>query len=113
MKAWAAALGSELAGWPGVSSRPMFGFKAWYRGKRIFAVLPQTRGMGSPNRLAFKLENVGPRLIEKLRGEARISTTDMQASRWLVFEMADDDDVNDVLDWLSRAYEAAGKTTKR
>ena len=106
MKAWSAALAQELEGWPGVSSRPMFGFTALYRGKRIFAVLPRTRAMGSPNALAFKLENAGPRVLARLHRESRIGTTVMRASRWYVFEMASDRDWKDALDWLGRAYEA-------
>ena len=104
---WSAAFAEELEGWPGVSSRPMFGFTALYRGKRIFAALPRTRAMGSPNALAFKLENAGPRILARLRRESRIGTTVMRASRWYVFEMASDRDWKDALDWLGRAYEAA------
>jgi hypothetical protein len=107
MKAWAAALEAEVTGWPRLSTRPMFGFTALYRGKHIFAILPRTRGMGSANSLAFKLENAGPRLQRRLREECRISTTVMRASRWFVFELACDSDLNDALEWLSRAYEAA------
>ena len=107
MKAWAAALEAEVTGWPRLSTRPMFGFTALYRGKHIFAILPRTRGMGSANSLAFKLENAGPRVLHQLRGESRISTTVMRASRWFVFELACDSDLNDALEWLSRAYEAA------
>jgi len=57
--------------------------------------------------LAFKLENAKPRVLRQLREEARISTTVMRASRWFVFELAADSDLNDALDWLRRAYEAA------
>ena len=107
MKAWAAALEGEVTGWPRVSTRPMFGFTALYRGKQIFAILPRTRGMGSATSLAFKLEDAAPRILGKLRGEARISTTVMRASRWFVFELAADTDLNDALNWLRRAYDAA------
>ena len=107
MKAWSAALAGELTTWPGVRTHPMFGFTALYRGKRIFAILPRTRGMGSPNSLAFKLENAGPRLLRRLREEPRISTTVMRAGRWFVFELAQGSDLNDALDWLTRAYEAS------
>jgi hypothetical protein len=107
MKAWAAALVEELAGWPGVTSRPMFGLTAFYRGKQIFAVLPRTRGMGSPSSAAFKLSKAGPRVLARLRREERISTTVMQASRWFVFELATDQDLKGALEWLGRAYEAA------
>jgi len=108
MKAWSVALGAEIAGWPSVSSRPMFGFTALYRGKRIFAILPRTRGMETPNSLAFKLEDAGPRALARLRGESRIQTAVMRASRWFVFELSSDGDLKAALDWLGRAYEAAG-----
>jgi hypothetical protein len=107
MKAWSAALGAEIAGWPGVASRSMFGFTALYRGERIFAILPRTRGMETPNSLAFKLEEAGPRVLARLRGESRIQTTVMRASRWFAFELSSDGDLKDALDWLGRAYEAA------
>ena len=107
MKAWAAALGAEMEAWPRVTTRPMFGFTAFYFGKRIFAILPRTRGMGSPNSLAFKLEGAGPRVLASLRKESRISTTVMQARRWFVFEVASESDLRDALRWLSRAYNAA------
>jgi hypothetical protein len=107
MKAWAGALAAELAGWPGVSTRPMFGLTALYRRKQIFAVLPRTRGMGSPSSVAFKLPKAGPRVLARLRKEQRVSTTVMQASRWFVFELASDHDLKDALDWLGRAYDAA------
>jgi hypothetical protein len=105
MKIWAAALGTEIAGWPHVSTRPMFGFTAFYRGKGIFAILPRTRGMGSSNALAFKLENAGPRVRAGLNKDVRISTTVMQATRWFVFEVSSESDLRDALRWLSRAYE--------
>jgi hypothetical protein len=107
MKAWSAALEAELIEWPRVSSRAMFGFNALYRGKRIFAVLPRTRGMGNSNSLAFKLESTGPRVLAQLRKDPRISTTTMQASRWFAFELSSDRDVKDALDWIGLAYKAA------
>ncbi len=107
MKAWSAALEAEVTGWPRVSTRPMFGFTALYRSKRIFAILPRTRGMGSPSSLAFKLENASARVLTWIEEEARISTTVMRAMRWFVFELDSDRDLKDALRWLQRAYEAA------
>jgi hypothetical protein len=107
MKAWSTALAAELTSWPHVSSRPMFGFTALYRGKRIFAILPRTRGMGSASSLAFKLENAGPRRLAQLQADKRLSTTVMLATRWFVFELTSNRDLNDALDWLGRAYDAA------
>ena len=105
MKIWGAALGTEMAAWPNVTTRPMFGFTAFYRGKEIFAILPRTRGMGSSNALAFKLENAGPRVRARLSKDTRISTTVMQATRWFVFEVSSESDLRDALRGLSRAYE--------
>ena len=85
----------------------MFGFTALYRGKKIFAVLPRTRGMGSASSLAFKLPKAGSRARKGLSTDARISTTVMKATRWFVFELSSDRDLNDALDWLRKAYEAA------
>ncbi|HTE87927.1 MAG TPA: hypothetical protein VK639_03135, partial [Terriglobales bacterium] len=62
MKAWSAALGTEVMTWPGVTTRPMFGLTAVYRARRIFAALPRTRCMDVPNSIAFKLESAGSRI---------------------------------------------------
>jgi hypothetical protein len=107
MKAWSAALEAELIEWPRVSGRAMFGFNALYHGKRIFAVLPRTRGVGNSNSLAFKLEGAGPRVLARLIKDPRVKSTMMQARRWFAFELSSDRDLKDALDWLGRAYEAA------
>lgn len=108
MKAWSAALAAELTTWPQVNTRPMFGFTAIYRGKRIFALLPRTRGMGSASSLAFKLENAGQRRLTQLLGDKRLSSTIMRATRWFVFELTSNRDLTDALDWLGHAHHAAG-----
>jgi hypothetical protein len=108
MKAWSAALAAEVESWPTVTTRPMFGFTAFYRGKRIFAVLPSTRGMGSPDSLAFKLASPSPRTLTRLQNETRVRSTVMHKSRWFTFELSSDRDLRDALDWLGRAYETAG-----
>jgi len=108
MKAWSAALASETANWPRVTLRPMFGLMALYRGERIFAVLPRSRAMGTPNSVAFKLEDAGSRLLTRLQNDPRIQTTMMRAKGWFVFELSSDRDLKDALDWLQRAYDSAG-----
>ena len=105
MKAWAAALASDLATWPHVTTRPMFGFTAWYRKGTILAVLPKTRGMETPNSLAFKLPKASPRLRSQLQKDTRIGSTEMQKARWFTFELTTDEDLHDALEWLRRAYE--------
>jgi hypothetical protein len=107
MTAWTAALAADLESWPQVSLRPMFGLTACYRQDKIFAVLPKTRGMDSPNSLAFKLPSADPRLLVRIRKDSRIGFTEMQKARWFTFELGCDADLHDALEWLGRAYEAA------
>ncbi|HZE26292.1 MAG TPA: hypothetical protein VE083_02845 [Terriglobales bacterium] len=108
MKAWSAALAAEVETWPAVTTRPMFGFSALYRRQRIFALLPRTRGVGTPNSLAFKLSAPGPHMRARLGKEPRIQPAVLQKRRWFTFELSSDRDLRDALDWLSRAHKAAG-----
>jgi hypothetical protein len=112
MRAWSAALADELISWPQVETRTFFGFTALYRGETIFALLPRTRAMGTPNTLAFKFESLTPRLRARLECDHRVGTTEMRAARWQTLELSSDSDLRDALDWLGRAYEAAGKGKK-
>jgi hypothetical protein len=112
MKAWSAALADELMGWPQVSTRAFFGFAALYRNQRIFGLLPRTRGMETANSLAFKLEVAPPAMRARWGEDPRIGSTEMRQTRWFTFELSSDSDLHDALDWLGRAYEAAGKSKK-
>ncbi len=76
MKAWSAALVEEVAGWPQVKLRPMFGFLGAYHGSRIFAALPRTRTMDPPNSVAFKLPVANKRLRAKAQSDKRIHFAD-------------------------------------
>ena len=107
MKAWAAALASELQDWPNVHTKPMFGMTAFYRGTRIFAAVPRTRAVNSPNGLLIKLKQPSPRIAKLATSDPNIETSEMSFSGWLVYEMNSLADVNRVLRWLQRAYEAA------
>ena len=108
-KAWSAALSAEVTGWPEVRTRAFFGFNALYRGERIFALLPRTRAMGTPDSIALKFESPTARVRKLLEADPRIGSTDMQATRWYTFELSEDAHLRDALDWLGRAYEAAGR----
>jgi hypothetical protein len=112
MKAWSAALATEVGGWPQTSLRSFFGFTALYRKDKIFAVLPRTRGWGTANSLAFKLESATPARRSPIEKDPRIGFTLMGKTRWFTFELSSDADLNDALDWLGQAYEAAGQRRK-
>jgi hypothetical protein len=113
MKAWSAALAEETTGWPDVRRRSFFGFTALYRKDKIFAILPRTRAMGTPNSLAFKLESPAPQLSVRLEQDARVGTTQMRAARWSTFELTTVADMHDALNWLGHAYEESGKKKKK
>ena len=112
MKAWSAALASEISGWPQVASRDFFGLTALYRRDKIFALLPRSRGVGTANSFGFKFESAPTSLLDRLEKDHRIGSTRMQKARWFTFEISSDADLHEGLEWLSRAYEAAGKTKK-
>jgi hypothetical protein len=112
MKAWSAALTTEAAGLPQVTARAFFGFTALYRRNKIFALLPRTRAMETPNSLAFKLESPPSRILTQLQHDPRVVATEMQKGRWFRFELTASTDLRDALDWLGHAYEAAGKGKK-
>ena len=112
MKAWSAALLTEVAGWPQVVTRSFFGFTAVYRRKRIFAVLPRTRALETANSLGFKLQAPHPRILARLKQDARIAATEMQKARWFRLELRNPADLRDALDWLSEAYEACEEKRK-
>src|SRR5579863_7496994 len=94
MKAWSSALESEVADWPQVSTRSFFGFTALYRKDKIFAALPRTRAMGTPNSLAFKLEDAAPAIRARLEADARVGSTQMQSTRWFTFAIASNSDLH-------------------
>ena len=109
MKAWSAALGSEIGGWPQVSTRPFFGLTALYRKDRIFALLPRTRGMESANSLAFKLDSSTATVRARLEDDRHISSAELGKTRWFTLELSSASDLHIALDWLGLAYKAAGR----
>jgi len=108
MKQWSAMLRAELSKWPSVTSRPMFGLTGFYRGPKIFAALPVTRGLNSPNGLIFKIQPMPAHLLRRARNERRINTeTKLRTAKWVSFELNSPDDLRDALWWLNQAYERA------
>jgi hypothetical protein len=108
MKQWSAMLGSELSGWPKVQTRPMFGLRGYYRGKKIFAALPVTRGIRNPNALIFRIQPMPPDLLERAKKEVRIDTENrIPSAKWFLFEVHSETDLRDALWWLNQAYEHA------
>ena len=85
----------------------MFGFTACYRGDAIFALLPKSRGIESATAIAFKLPEPSAQMRKRIENDSRIRFTDLQQTRWFLFELERDEDLRDALEWLDRAYRAA------
>jgi hypothetical protein len=74
-------LAEEVAGWPDVSMRLMFGLRAIYRKKVIFALLPDKRALESATAIAYK-----------------------QAGKWVLFEVKDENGIGRALTVIEKAY---------
>jgi hypothetical protein len=98
MQRWCAELEDEVSQWPGISSRPMFGLLAFYRGDTIFAAVPRTHAVRTPFSLLLKLDDAGDDRLTPSSGPGR---------RWVSFEMTSADDIAPALEFLGRAYEKA------
>ena len=103
---WSALLESELLSWPGVIAKRMFGLRALYRGKRIFAALPNSRGFGPDASIFIKYNPMPPALLNRAKSDLRVHTNS-PGKGWLSFTLSSDTDLHDALDWLSLSYETA------
>src|SRR5438067_7532100 len=108
MKQWSAMLEHEVSSWPKVSSRPMFGMRGFYRGKKIFAALPATRGFGTPSQFIFRIKPMPPELLQRAKSEPRMDLeTRTPGAKWFTFELGSTADLREALWWLNQAYERA------
>jgi hypothetical protein len=79
-----ALLAGEVAGWPGVSMKLMFGFRAIYREGVVFAMLPYKRSLAVADAVAFK-----------------------KGGTWVSLEVKGEEGISGALGVLEKAYEAA------
>lgn len=115
MKEWAGLLSAELANWPEVNARPMFGMQAFYRKRRIFAAVPRTRALNSPTSVIFKLHGAvtkGSKSWDRQRKfhdleDNRLKELQMSNAGWLSFELNSAEDIRDALYWFEQAYNKA------
>ena len=112
MTAWSAALAAELNDWPQVTQKSFFGFTALYRGKTMFGLLPRTKSIFKGNAVAFRVENPNRSTQALLRTDFRIAAFDKDKARWFTFELSTDSDLHAALDFLGRAFDAAGNRKK-
>src|SRR5258708_80291 len=84
-------LARELLRWPDVSMRRMFGMRAVYRGKVVFAMLPDKRALENPQAIAYK----------------RFEVQGKDDEKWKRFELENEKHIASALDHLDRAYRKA------
>jgi len=87
-----ALLAEELLRWPDVSTRPMFGMRAFYRAAVVFAMLPDKRALEIPGAIAYKRADGA----KKTEGE-----------KWQLFELKDERGLDGALVRLDQAYRGA------
>jgi len=110
MKQLASLLEGELRGWPGVTTKPMFGMISFFRKGAIFAAVPRTRTLRSPQSIILKFDPMPPSLAGKMAEEARLSRdAPGPGAGWHAFDLNSESDIRDALWWLNQAYELAGK----
>lgn len=113
MKQWSAMLEKELRGWPGVSSRPMFGFMGIYRNNAIFAGLPRSRAMVTPNSIIFRFDPMPDELSKRAQEDRRVDfERRAPGARWFSFALSSTDDLRDALWWLEQAYRKANNASR-
>jgi|SRR5581483_6496504 len=112
MNRLAAMIASEVAEWPGVSVRPMFGMRLLYRDAAIFGALPATRTLGTPRSISLRFDPMPPELARRARADERIAF-DQPGARWYSFELTSVDQLRDALWWLNQAWAAAPRTMPR
>src|SRR5580704_6509569 len=77
-----AVLAEDVATWPGVSMKLMFGFRAVYREGVVFAMLPDKRSLEVADSIAFK-----------------------KGGKWVSFEVKGEEGISGALGVLENAYE--------
>ena len=116
MRAWAEALRTELAGWPGVTLKRSFGMTFAYRGEAVFAALPGTRALYSEDAILIKFHREAPALTKRLAADLHFAEGNMasghkskgEGRKWRIFLLRRDADVHAAMDWLAEAHRLAG-----
>ena len=88
----------EILTWPGVTEKPMFGLRCFYRGTAAFAMLPGKRALEDAYSIGYKMGN---------------GKEEREGRKWRLCvvagpEMGNRDGLNRALTVLGEAYESQG-----
>jgi len=76
--------------------------------KAIFAALPVTRAIGTPNAIIFKVKAMTPELLRRAKEDPRIDPERVgPGAKWTSFAVHNEQDLRDAMWWLNQAYERA------
>jgi hypothetical protein len=96
MRRRSALLAAEVLRWPGTRAGKMFGMQSVYRGEKIFALLPGTRGLWEANAIAIKMHGAGAKGAKGREGE-----------KWRSVVVDSDGVLGAALERLDEAYRSA------
>ena len=109
MRRICALLGEELESFPEVSTKPMFGFLGYYRDGVIFAALPKTKALGSPNSVIFKVNAAPKAVLGRMEKDPRITISSHGMKGWHSLEISEEHDIAAAQRWLTEAWRYAHK----
>ena len=113
MKQWSALIAQEVASWPQVEARKMFGMTSFYRRDVIFAAVPTTKAYFSPHSIIFKLQSPTEKQRQRMIADKRVNVSFGIGQKWYGYELASPEDIRGALAWLDEAFRAAKAAPKR
>jgi len=97
MRRMCVLLGDEILRWPDVRTNPMFGMRAFYRGKTVFALIPDKRAFEDADSIMYKIAN---------------ATDTKEGKKWKPFKLTTAENLGAALDILDKAYRKAKPPTR-
>jgi hypothetical protein len=113
MLQWSTLLEAELLTWPNTIAKPMFGFRAIYRGKLMFAAIPSSREFDPRSSFLLKFDPMPASLLPRAESDPRLTSWSREFGRgWLAFTLTSGDDLHDALTWLQESWSCAVSVKK-
>jgi hypothetical protein len=98
MRRMCVMLGDEMLRWPQVRAHPMFGMRAFYRGKIVFAMLPDKRAFENADSIMYKLAS---------------GTEKSEGKKWKLLQLTTAENLGAALDILDKAYDKAKASARK
>jgi hypothetical protein len=92
MRRMCVMLGEEILRWPDVRTNPMFGMRAYYRGRIVFALIPDKRAFDDADSIMYKMAN---------------SADKKEGKKWKPFKLTTAEELSAALDILEKAHRKA------